>query len=100
MRRTVTAVAGAAAAVALAVPSAHAATVKFEFDDVTFPDGRAGTIYASVKEMNKKDDNVYCQYQSSDHEYLGYYLEFVGDAPSDAASVLEFCLANYDMRTV
>ena len=100
MRRTLTSLAGTATVVALAIPVANAATTKFEFEDVTFPDGQTGTIYASVKDMKNKDDNVYCQYQSSEHEHLGYYLEFVESAPTDANAVLQFCLDNYDWRTL
>lgn len=98
MRRTLYALAGAVAAFALAVPSAQAATTKFEFEDVTFPNGETGIIYATVKEMNKKPDNVYCGYQTSDYQDLGYYLEFLDDAPDTAEGVLEFCLANFDDR--
>lgn len=98
MRRTLYGLAGAAAALALAVPSAQAATTKFTFEDVTFPDGQTGFIYASTKEMNKKPDNVYCGYQTSDYQDLGYYLEFLDDAPDAAEDVLAFCVANYEDR--
>ena len=54
VRRTLTSLAGAATAVALAIPVANAAKTKFEFEDVTFPDGQTGTIYASVKDMKSK----------------------------------------------
>lgn len=98
MRRPVTLVAAAAAALVLAAPAAEASTTKFEFHDVTFSDGQTGTIYASVKSMNKKPDNVYCGYQTSSHQSLGYYLEFLEPAPATAQEVRDFCLAHFDDR--
>lgn len=100
MRRTLYALAGATAAMAMVIPSAQAATTKFNFEDVTFPDGQTGFIHASTKEMKKKPDNVYCGYQTSDYQDLGYYLEFVDDAPDTPEGVLEFCLANFDNRVL
>ncbi|MGH3099170.1 MAG: hypothetical protein ACRDMV_24565 [Streptosporangiales bacterium] len=98
MRRLLTAAAAAGAAIILTAPAAQASTTKFEFDNVTFPDGRTGTVYASTKTMDKKPDNVYCGYQSSDFQPLGHYLEFLEPAPSDAQAVENLCLAHFDDR--
>lgn len=97
MRRPLIAAATACAALVLAAPTAHAST-KYEFHDVTFSDGQTGTIYASIKTMKKKPDNVYCGYQDSDHESLGYYLEFVEPAPTSPETVRNFCLEHYGAR--
>lgn len=48
--------------------------------------------------MKKKPDNVYCGYQTSDHESLGYYFEFLEPTPAEAAEVRDFCLAHFDDR--
>lgn len=98
-RLTVSAVA-TTAAVALVTPAAQAQTTKFTFEGVTLSDEQTGTIYASTKTMEKKPDYVYCQYQSEDFTYLGYYDEFVEPAPQQPAEVLAFCQANFDSRTM
>lgn len=81
----------------LAAP-AHASSEKFTFEDVTFPDGTTGIIYANVKTHKSKSDSVTCAYQTSDHQSLGYYLEFVEPAPSDEGGVLQICLESFDER--
>lgn len=98
MRRLLTLAAAVAFALAISVPAAQAQATKYEFHDVTFSNGQTGTIYASTKTMKKKPDNVSCGYQTEDYQFLGYYFEFVEPAPTDAASVREFCLAHFDER--
>ena len=98
MRRMLLLAATVLCAVGLAIPTAHASTVKFEFENVTFPDGTTGFIYASVKTHKSKSDSVTCTYQSSDRQSLGYYLEFVEPAPSDPDAVLDICLESFDER--
>lgn len=98
MRRFLLTAAATVAALVLAVPAAQASTTKYEFHDVTFSNGEQGTIYATAKTMNKKPDNIACTYHSSDHQALGYYLEFVEPAPTSAAAVRDFCIAHFDER--
>lgn len=99
MRRFLTLVTSAAAAVVLAAPMAHASTTKFEFHDVELSaEVQDATIYATVKTMKKKPDNVYCGYATNDWQPLGYYLEFVEPAPTEADNVRAFCVMNFDDR--
>ena len=83
---------GLAMALALAGP-----VTKFVFPDTTYPDGNMGTLRASSK-ITKKSTTTTCSYFSDPNEqYLGQFesLEF---ASADAATVLQFCLDNYDSR--
>jgi len=79
--------------------SALAANVfKFTFEDVTFPDGRVGTIRASVK-TTKKSTITVCEYESNPNDqFLG---EFQGDdnTSTDAALVQQYCEAHFADRT-
>lgn len=100
MRRITTTVLTAFLLVMLLALPAFAPVEKFTFNDVTLPDGQTGEIEASVKILTNKDDSVNCSYFTDDYqESLGYYFDFVQPAPLDAASVLEFCLDNFDERT-
>lgn len=99
MRRLVTTITATALLImALALPGI-ASTQKFSFNDVTFPNGQAGEIEATLKLQKNKDDSVYCGYFSADYQdSLGYYFQFVDSPPLDASSVQEFCLNHFNDR--
>lgn len=97
MRRFLTLTTAAAAAIVLAAPMAQASTTKYEFHDVQLSEEfQHPTTQASVKTMKKKPDNIYCRYQTSDWQPLGYYLEFVDDAAK--YDVEEFCIDHFEDR--
>jgi hypothetical protein len=70
---------------------------KFTFSDVTYPDGKVGTIQASVK-TTKKGSVTVCDYNSNPNDqYLG---EFQGtdNTSTDAVVVENYCLQHYNDR--
>jgi hypothetical protein len=80
----------------LVVGSAHAAVMKYTFNDVDI-EGTIVEIEASVKVTNKGAFST-CSYFSGDYAgYLGYYVEDVA-AGSTADEVLAFCVANFGAR--
>lgn len=83
---------GLAMALALAGP-----VMKFVFPDTTYPDLNVGTLRASSKITNKGTTTTCSYFADPNDQYLGQFesLEF---ASHDAATVLQFCLANYDAR--
>jgi hypothetical protein len=85
-----------AIAVALMLAASAAAKVtKYTFENVTFPDGTTGTIYAGVKVTNRSTLTA-CGYHSSTGQSLGYYADSF--ASDDPAAVEAFCLENFDER--
>jgi hypothetical protein len=70
-------------------------TFKFTFTDVQFPDGRMGTIFASVR-TTKKGAVTVCGFNSNPNDqFLG---EFQGNdnTSTDAVDVENYCLAHYE----
>ncbi len=88
-------------ALALFTGGASAAVTKYTFDGVTFSDGTAGVVEASVKTTSKSHVTV-CNYYSTGHvDFLGYYQDYNGAFTStDPGAVEQFCLDHYAERTV
>ncbi|MFP5261349.1 MAG: hypothetical protein ACLGJB_05520 [Blastocatellia bacterium] len=79
--------------------SALAANVfKFTFPEVTYPDGRTGTITASVKTTKSGSVTVVDFYSSPNDKFLG---EFQGtdNTSTDAAVVRDYALLHFADRT-
>jgi hypothetical protein len=72
-------------------------TVKFTFDNVTFPDGVVGVIFAGSKDA---DNSVFthCDYSTENGDvYLGMF-ESDQFSSKSADEVLGFCLSHYADR--
>jgi hypothetical protein len=71
---------------------------KFTFEDVSYPDGRVGTIQASVR-INPRSEITVCSYFSSPNDqYLGQF-QSTDNSSTDAVVVRDFCLAHFGERT-
>jgi hypothetical protein len=78
--------------------SALAANVfKFTFADVAYPDGRVGTIHASVK-MTKKSTVTVCDYYSNPNDQSLGEFQDTDNTSTDAVVVRDYCLAHYGER--
>ena len=78
--------------------SALAANVfKFTFSDVAYPDGRVGTIHASVK-TTKKDTVTLCDYYSNPNDQSLGQFQGTDNTSTDAVAVRDYCLAHYGER--
>ena len=78
--------------------SALAANVfKFTFSDVAYPDGRVGTIQASVK-SNKKGTVTVCDYYSNPNDQSLGEFQGTDNTSTDAVVVRDYCLAHYGDR--
>ncbi|HET6380373.1 MAG TPA: hypothetical protein VFH63_04970 [candidate division Zixibacteria bacterium] len=73
--------------------------IKFEFEDVTFPDGSGGEIYASSKRNNRGDAFTYCGYVGADQQFMGTFGSGEFSSPV-ADEVLQFCLDNFANRSL
>ena len=73
-------------------------TFKFTFPDVTYSDGRQGTITASVKTTKNGTVTVVDFYSSPNDKFLG---EFQGtdNTSTDAVVVREYALSHFADRT-
>lgn len=81
------------------VGSALAANVfKFTFPDVSYPDGRVGTIQASVKNVKRGSVTVCDYYSSPNDQYLGEFQD-TDNTSTDAVVVRDYCLGHYADRT-
>jgi hypothetical protein len=71
---------------------------KYTFTDVSYPDGRVGTITASVKQTKKSTITV-CGYNTNPNDQFAG--EFQGDdnTSTDAAVVQSYCESHFDDRT-
>ena len=79
--------------------SAFAANVfKYTFSEVSYPDGRVGTIQASVK-TNKKSTITVCDYYTNPNDQSAG--EFQGDdnTSTDAVQVKSYCESHFADRT-
>jgi hypothetical protein len=78
--------------------SAFAANAfKFTFPDVTYPDGRTGTIQAGVK-TTKKGTITLCDYYSNPNDqYLGQF-QGTDNTSTDAVAVRDYCLSHFEDR--
>jgi hypothetical protein len=79
--------------------AAFAANVfKFTFPDVTYSDGRQGTIQASVK-ITKNGSVTVCNYYSTPNDqYLGQF-EGTDNTSTDAVVVRDYALSHFTDRT-
>jgi hypothetical protein len=76
--------------------SAMAANVfKFEFSEVTYPDGRIGTIRASVKTTKKGSITVCGYYSDPNDQYLGQFQD-TDNTSTDAVDVRDYCLSHFE----
>lgn len=89
-----------AAALLLAlVAIGYAEMVKLTFPGTTYPDGREGTIQASVKMNGNGGQLVVCTYFSDPNEqYLGQYQANTTFNPIIADDVKQFCLDHFSDR--
>ena len=71
---------------------------KFTFSDVSYPDGRVGTIRASVKIVKRGDVTVCGYFSDPNDQYLGQF-EGTDNASTDAVVVRDYCMAHYGDRT-
>ena len=95
MRRTI----ATSVLVMILLASAFAANVfKFTFPDVTFSDGRAGTITVSIKTTKTGTMTVVDFYSSPNDKFLG---EFQGtdNTSTDAVVVRDYALSHFADRT-
>ena len=82
------------------VAMAAAGTVKLTFPDTLYPDGRLGTIEASVKTTGNGSQLTVCSYFADPNfQYLGQYQANTSFSPVIADDVKQFCLDNFDNRT-
>ena len=100
MRRVGPLVAALACTLAFAGSALGAATnAKFTFENVAFPNGTVGTIQAASKTTGNGGTLTNCGFYDSAGKYLGQF-QSASFASQDAADVRQFCLANFDNRTV
>ena len=71
---------------------------KFTFSEVSYPDGRIGTIQASVKTTKNGNVTVVNYYSSPNDQYLGQ-LQGTDNASTDAIAVLQYSLDHFAERT-
>lgn len=81
------------------VAIAYAEMVKLTFPGTTYPDGREGTIQASVKTSGSGSQLSVCTYFSDPNEqYLGQYQANTTFNPIIADDVKQFCLDHFSDR--
>jgi hypothetical protein len=79
--------------------SAFAANVfKFTFSDVAYPDGRVGTIQASVK-TTKKGSVTVCDYYTNPNDQFAGEFQGTDNTSTDAVDVLNYCESHFGDRT-
>ena len=79
--------------------SAFAANVfKFTFSDVAYPDGRVGTIQASVK-TTKKGTITVCGYYTNPNDQFAGEFQGTDNTSTDAVEVLNYCESHFADRT-
>jgi hypothetical protein len=100
MRKVAALAAASACTLAFAASAlGAAANAKFTFENVTFPNGTIGTIQAGSKTTGNGSTFTNCGFYDSAGKYLGQF-QSATFASDDAAAVRQFCLANFDNRTV
>jgi hypothetical protein len=73
-----------------------AENVKLTFPGVAYPDGRQGTIQASVKTSGDGSQITVCTYFSDPNEqYLGQYQATTSFSPLVADDVKQLCVDHY-----
>ena len=79
--------------------SVFAANVfKFTFPDVTYSDGRVGTIQASVKTTKNDSVTVVSYYSTPNDQYLGQF-QGTDNTSTDAVIVRDYALSHFVDRT-
>ena len=73
-------------------------TFKFTFSDVAYPDGRVGTIQASVK-TTKKGTVTVCDYYTNPNDRFAGEFQGTDNTSTDAVAVQSYCEAHFDDRT-
>jgi hypothetical protein len=71
---------------------------KFTFSEVSYPDGRIGTIQASVKTTKNGSVTVINYFTSPNDQYIGQF-QGTDNTSTDAVLVLEYALAHFGERT-
>jgi hypothetical protein len=71
---------------------------KFTFSDVAYPDGRVGTIQASVK-TNKKGSVTVCGYYTNPNDQFAGEFQGTDNTSTDAVVVLNYCESHFADRT-
>ena len=71
---------------------------KFTFSDVAYPDGRVGTIQASVK-TTKKGTFTVCGYNTNPNDQFAGEFQGTDNTSTDAAVVLNYCESHFADRT-
>ena len=81
------------------VAAGFAGTVKLTFPGVVYPDGREGTIQASVKTTGKGAQVTVCGYFGDPNDqYLGQFQANTAFNPVVADDLKQFCLDNFNNR--
>jgi hypothetical protein len=76
-----------------------AQNVKLTFSGVIYPDGREGTIQASVKTNGNGNQLTVCTYFSDPNEqFLGQYQSTTNFSPVVTDDVKQFCIAHFGDR--
>jgi shikimate kinase len=70
---------------------------KFTFSEVSYPDGRIGTIQASVKTTKKGSITVCGYYSDPNDQYLGQFQD-TDNTSTDAVDVRDYCLSHFEER--
>ena len=97
MRKSLTAVAFIFILALAAIAAAE--NVKLTFSGVLYPDGREGTIQASVKTAGNGSQVTVCSYFADpNNQYLGQYQANTAFSPVVADDVKQFCLDNFAAR--
>ncbi|HEX8091155.1 MAG TPA: hypothetical protein VF762_20030 [Blastocatellia bacterium] len=79
--------------------SAIAANVfKYTFTDVAYPDGRVGTIQASVK-TTKKSTVTVCGYYTNPNDQFAGEFQGTDNTSTDAVAVQSYCESHFADRT-
>ena len=81
------------------IAMAAASMVKLTFPGTIYPDGREGTIQASVKTTGNGSQLTVCSYFADpNNQYLGQHQANTAFSPVVADDVKQFCLDNFAAR--
>jgi hypothetical protein len=89
------------AAMALTLPGDTAAQKdlgkKYVFENVAFPDGTVGTVFASIR-LTRQEPTATASYFDESDGYLGQYRERNGFASDDSDQIREWAVSHYKDR--
>jgi hypothetical protein len=80
------------------IGSAFADTFKYTFSEVAYPDGRVGTIQASVR-TTKKGTVTVCDYNTNPNDKFAGEFQGTDNTSTDAAAVQSYCESHFADRT-